>query len=225
MHFLFSFGSNMDTAQLLRRAPHADILGTAVVHGFRLAFGGFSLARDGAVATMERGGEKARCSGVVAALNDADLIAMDGYEGAGYERVLVEARPRSGALAGGSPMMVQTYLLRRSRVWLPAPSYVGIIARAYATWGFDVAPLTAAVNRSVRATQQARSAAERRENARIARLRRHMSGHLPHLAVQPRLPVLDTFEDAVDDEDADAAEARRRTERLAVLGVVRGRTR
>ena len=222
MHFLFSFGSNLDTSQMLRRCPDADILGTAVVPGWRLAFGGYSASRDGAVATMERGGDKSRCYGVVAALHDADLIRMDACEGAGYERVLVDVRPRSGALAdGGSIVTVQTYLLRDARPWLPAPAYVGQIATAYTAWGFDAAYLSAAVTRAVRGVQADRTAAQRiearREAARVAKVR-------AHLKVQPMLPALVAHEEAViDADDSAAAEARRRMERLAVIGVVRRR--
>lgn len=217
-HFLFSFGSNLDTAQLVRRCPGAVILGTAVVPGYQLAFGGFSTTRDGAVATMERAGSRARCYGVVAAMDDADVIRMDACEGAAYERVLVAARPRSGALADGGTMMVQTYMLRDPRLWLPAPRYVGIIARAYATWGFDIDLLTAAVNRSVRAVRLARTASERaaarREAERIARVRER-------LTTQPMLPAVEAMEAAAEAEAVEAAEARRRRDRMAMLGVTR----
>ena len=48
---LFSYGSNLGTRQLRRRCPGVVILGPGVLRGYRLAFGGYSVARGGAVAT------------------------------------------------------------------------------------------------------------------------------------------------------------------------------
>jgi gamma-glutamylcyclotransferase (GGCT)/AIG2-like uncharacterized protein YtfP len=49
----FAYGSNLDREQMQRRCPGARLVGRAVLHGYRLAFAGWSQGWGGGVATVE----------------------------------------------------------------------------------------------------------------------------------------------------------------------------
>src|SRR5215467_9338682 len=47
-----AYGSNMDPAQMMERAPHSPMAGTGWLIGWRLTFGGEDLGWEGALATV-----------------------------------------------------------------------------------------------------------------------------------------------------------------------------
>ena len=47
-----AYGSNMDPAQMMERAPHSPMAGTGWLVGWRLTFGGEDLGWDGALCTV-----------------------------------------------------------------------------------------------------------------------------------------------------------------------------
>ncbi|HEU4539435.1 MAG TPA: gamma-glutamylcyclotransferase family protein, partial [Polyangiaceae bacterium] len=77
---VFSFGSNLDEAQMRRRCPSARPVGRARLPGHALVFGGFSGRWGGAVASVVRARGQA-VEGVLYALLAADLAALDAFEG------------------------------------------------------------------------------------------------------------------------------------------------
>src|SRR5215467_3670557 len=47
-----AYGSNVDPAQMMERAPHSPMAGTGWLVGWRLTFGGEDLGWEGALATV-----------------------------------------------------------------------------------------------------------------------------------------------------------------------------
>lgn len=76
----FAYGSNLDPAQMKKRCPEAISLGTATLENHRIAFAGYSHARDGAVATVlpER---DASTKGILYQMTILDLELLDRFEG------------------------------------------------------------------------------------------------------------------------------------------------
>lgn len=166
---VFSFGSNLCTAQLWDRCPDATIVGSAVLEGHRLAFVGHSGLWGGAVATV-RPAAKAEVLGELMLLTDADLARLDGFEGAPhvYRRERVQVRTHS-ASGEGREVTAWTYT-RDGEEAPPSLTYVARIATGYGRLGYHDADI-------VRAIRAAERAQERRWRAFNA-------------AVEPRRPAL-----------------------------------
>ncbi len=144
----FSFGSNLDQAQMGRRCPAAMVVGPATLEGYELVFRGYSARWGGSVATVRRC-PGARVHGLVYTLTPADVGRLDRCEGAPvvYERVTRLVR-----CGDGRRRRMQTYVMlgRPSRmVTRPGPLYVARLWCAYTRLGFDRAPL----NRAIEATR------------------------------------------------------------------------
>jgi gamma-glutamylcyclotransferase (GGCT)/AIG2-like uncharacterized protein YtfP len=76
----FAYGSNLDPEQMRARCPGHHVVGMASLQDYRLAFPLFSSDWGGGVAGLVRAhGEKVW--GIVYELTDADLAALDDYEG------------------------------------------------------------------------------------------------------------------------------------------------
>ena len=80
-----AYGSNMDPAQMMERAPHSPMAGTGWLVGWRLTFGGEDLGWEGALATIVEAPRHQvfnRHSGFVNALSVSrvtDWINLRGY--------------------------------------------------------------------------------------------------------------------------------------------------
>ena len=77
---IFSYGSNLDDAQLVARCPGRANVGIAVLRGHRLCFPRLSGWRGCGVSSIEPA-EDHEVWGVVHRLDEADLAALDGFEG------------------------------------------------------------------------------------------------------------------------------------------------
>lgn len=141
MSLYFAYGSNLDHHQMRRRCPGAAIEGPAIMHGYRLAFAGFSRTWGGPVATIVRD-PAASVEGVLYRLERGELRVLDRYEGhpRSYRRYRRIVRDAAGAR-------------RRPYVYvmpdevepaLPSLPYFTVIWRAYGRLGFDRATLRAA---------------------------------------------------------------------------------
>lgn len=87
MELYFSFGSNMQSAQMTQRCPSAVVEGIGCVSGFKLAFSRRGSYRPGAVATIEPGNlEDDVAMGRVWNLSENDLRILDTIERA-YVRI------------------------------------------------------------------------------------------------------------------------------------------
>jgi gamma-glutamylcyclotransferase (GGCT)/AIG2-like uncharacterized protein YtfP len=76
----FAYGSNLDPDQMKYRCPQATPLGTATLPRHRIAFAGYSHAREGAVATVLPESE-ATTPGLLYRLTLTDLELLDRFEG------------------------------------------------------------------------------------------------------------------------------------------------
>jgi len=141
---VFSFGSNLSTAQLRARCPDMTLACPARLPGFRLAFVGYSARCGGGVATLRRD-PKASASGELALLTDADLARLDMFEGSPqvYRRTQVRVRART---PNGDEREVTAWTyLRDGDECPPSPSYIARIAAGYGRLGYDETTVVAAV--------------------------------------------------------------------------------
>jgi hypothetical protein len=127
---------------MLRRCPRARLDAVGVLRDHRLAFAGWSSSWEGAVATvLPKLGTTVH--GVLYALDDASLAALDRYEG---HPTVYHRRKITIDVAGQRSRSAHVYCLSP---YLPAaqPSarYFLTIMRAYRELGFDEEPLLNAV--------------------------------------------------------------------------------
>jgi hypothetical protein len=141
MHLYFAYGSNLDEAQMRRRCPSARRVARASLPDHALGFAGYSGRWDGAVAHV-RAAVGGTVEGLLYALDDEALRALDGYEGypLKYDRVLREVCDEAGAV-----LHAHVYVLADGAVeGPPSDSYLEVIARAYEALAFDLGALHAA---------------------------------------------------------------------------------
>ncbi len=133
----FAYGSNLDAQRMIRRCSTATVVGAATLAGHRVVFAGRSQTWGGAVATLLPDPE-ASVAGLVWALGQADLEALDGFEGHphSYRRRLVVVTLTGGALASA-----HTYIKEGAHEAAPTARYFNVILNAYRVLGFDEAAL------------------------------------------------------------------------------------
>ncbi|GAA4861795.1 MULTISPECIES: gamma-glutamylcyclotransferase [Saccharopolyspora] len=121
-----AYGSNMDPAQMMKRAPHSPMAGTGWLQGWRLTFGGEDYGWEGALATIvEHDGSQ-----VFTVLYDVpaeDEGQLDRWEGSelGMHKKL---RLRVDTLDG--PVLAWLYVLDAYEGGLPSARYLGVMADA-----------------------------------------------------------------------------------------------
>jgi len=133
----FAYGSNLDLDQMRERCPGHQVVGLAALQDYRLGFPLFSGLWGGGVAGLSHAhGEKVW--GAVYELTEADLAALDAYEGwkgAGnqhnvYDREVVTVdlvRPDDGSV----PRRVRatTYVPRTFNPSAPSQHYLETVLR------------------------------------------------------------------------------------------------
>jgi gamma-glutamylcyclotransferase len=138
----FAYGSNLDDEQMRARCASAQAVARAALPNHTLTFGGFSQRWGGAVASVARA-RGARVEGLLYQLADADLRALDRFEGHpfAYTRVVKRVLDEQGR-----QRRVMLYLQLQDPFvpWEPPPGYYNVLRRAYDRLGFDVAALAAA---------------------------------------------------------------------------------
>jgi len=121
-----AYGSNMDPAQMAKRAPHSPARGTGWLLGWRLTFGGEEHGWDGALSTIVED----PIDQVFVAVYDItreDEQQLDGWESADsglYRKTKVRVSTMNGEL------VVWTYVLDAYEGGLPSASYLGVLADA-----------------------------------------------------------------------------------------------
>jgi hypothetical protein len=132
---IFSYGSNLDEAQMRARCPTARLAGRATLRGHALTFGGYSHRWRGAVASVRRA-RGASVEGLLYELDDAAVRLLDRFEGHpfAYQRVL-----RYPVDERGRRRRAQVYVQPEAgfEPWPPATEYLAVILRAYGRLGFD----------------------------------------------------------------------------------------
>jgi gamma-glutamylcyclotransferase (GGCT)/AIG2-like uncharacterized protein YtfP len=139
---VFAYGSNLDEAQMLQRCPSAEVRASAMLPHHRLAFAGYSIRWDGAVATLEPA-HGSQVHGLVYRISEEDLLRLDTFEGCpwSYFRKRTVVTSARGTKLAAATYVQPPYLEQE----LPSNQYFNKIWRAYERLGFDVRPLFAAV--------------------------------------------------------------------------------
>jgi len=121
-----AYGSNMDPAQMMKRAPHAPMAGTGWLSGWRLTFGGEDLGWEGALATVvEESGSQVFV--VLYDVTPEDEKNLDRWEG--NELVLhKKLRLRVHTLEGST--LAWLYVLDAYEGGLPSARYLGVMSDA-----------------------------------------------------------------------------------------------
>jgi hypothetical protein len=125
-----AYGSNLWHAQMAARCPSATVAGALVLPGWRLAVRKFALVEEDPAAGCPIG---------LWWVTRAHLESLDRYEGPHtYARRLIP-------LPDGQRAWIYLELVHRPGP--PAAEYVERLRRGYADFGFDPAPLEAALAR------------------------------------------------------------------------------
>lgn len=147
MKYYLAYGSNLHVAQMQRRCPGAIAVGTATLHGWRLAFHG---SKTGAYLTIVPD-RRAKTPIGVWAIDDAHEHALDIYEGfprfyrkQTFELELEPFRGEPRKITGMAYIMDET----RPK-GTPSELYVRTCMVGYDCFGFDKAPLLRAVSASL----------------------------------------------------------------------------
>lgn len=121
-----AYGSNMDPAQMMERAPHSPMAGTGWLIGWRLTFGAEDLTWEGALSTIveDRGSQ---VFVVLYDMTQEDEDRLDGWEGSdlGLHKKL---RLRVQTLDGS--VLAWLYVLDAYEGGLPSARYLGVVADA-----------------------------------------------------------------------------------------------
>jgi len=115
-HLYFAYASNLCPIQMAARCPGHDVVGPAVLRGWRFGFPRRADDWEGAgVAGIGPGEASDAVEGVVFRVDDRHLATLDDYEAVDeghYVRQMVEVEP-VGAATGGAgprPIEVATYV-------------------------------------------------------------------------------------------------------------------
>ena len=139
-HYI-AYGSNMSVEQMARRCPDAELIGTAVLEGWRLAFKG--------CATIERK-EGYRTPVLVWTISEEDEKSLDRYESFPRfyhkETIPIHMQDFGGYTVGLDAM---AYIMEPDRREEPPDGfYYGIIEDAYRVFGLDMGILETALKES-----------------------------------------------------------------------------
>ncbi len=129
-----AYGSNLDPAQMVQRAPHSPHRGTGWLDGWRLTFGGEDVGWEGSVATVvEDAGHQTFVS--LYDLTAQDEAALDNWEGAGlnlYSKIRVRVHTLDGEV------LAFLYVLNSFEGGLPSKRYLSIMVDAAIAAGAPV---------------------------------------------------------------------------------------
>ncbi len=148
MPLYFAFGSNMDAAQMARRCPGAETMGPGTLQAHRLVFRGPSRNRGGGVLSVDASpGDQV--TGVVYRVTEADLAALDRFEGAPqwYVRATRTVHGEDDAAREAVIYRLPGHVTEMP----PTDAYLAQVAGAFADLGLDPSPLHAAATRAAAA--------------------------------------------------------------------------
>jgi gamma-glutamylcyclotransferase (GGCT)/AIG2-like uncharacterized protein YtfP len=120
-----AYGSNMDPAQMMERAPHSPMAGTGWLVGWRLTFGGEDLGWEGALATLVEDDDQ-----VFVVLYDVtreDEVRLDRWEGSElglHSKIRLRVQTLEGSV------LAWLYVLDAYEGGLPSARYLGVMADA-----------------------------------------------------------------------------------------------
>jgi hypothetical protein len=121
-----AYGSNMDPAQMMQRAPHSPTAMTGWLIGWRLTFGGEDLSWEGALATVvEDPGSQVFV--VIYDVTPEDEKLLDRWEGEDFG-LHKKLKLRVHTLDGS--VLAWLYVLDAYEGGLPSARYLGVVADA-----------------------------------------------------------------------------------------------
>jgi hypothetical protein len=121
-----AYGSNMDPAQMMQRAPHSPMAMTGWLIGWRLTFGGEDLLWEGALATVVED-PVSQVFVVIYDVTAEDEKLLDRWEGGDFG-LHKKLRLRIHTLDGS--VLAWLYVLDAYEGGLPSARYLGVIADA-----------------------------------------------------------------------------------------------
>lgn len=133
-----AYGSNLNKEQMIWRCPGAKEAGTSIIKDYRLMFKG---SQSGAYLTIEK--EKG-CEVPVGLweVTDQDMKNLDRYEGYPtfyYKKTFV------AECSDGKRHRIFAYIMHEERkLGMPTTHYMGVCAKGYEDFGFDLKTLTEA---------------------------------------------------------------------------------
>lgn len=132
----FAYGHNTQAETIRERCPSARLVGTGVLHNFRLTFHKYANIEN-------HDGEQVQ--GVVWNISESDLHHLDDDEGfhVHYTRIPVEV------LVEGVPTRCTAYIMESAYhpAELPSPSYIQHVRKGYEEHGLPLSQLEQAVER------------------------------------------------------------------------------
>jgi hypothetical protein len=121
-----AYGSNMDPAQMMERAPHSPMAGTGWLVGWRLTFGGEDLGWEGALATIvEEPGSQVFV--VLYDVTSEDEERLDRWEGSElglHSKIRLRVQTLEGSV------LSWLYVLDAYEGGLPSARYLGVVSDA-----------------------------------------------------------------------------------------------
>ena len=121
-----AYGSNMDPAQMMQRAPHSPVSGTGWLEGWRITFGGEDLGWEGALSTVVED-PSSRVFVVLYDVSPPDVDGLDRWEG-GELGMHKKLRLRIQTMDG--PQLAWVYVLDAYEGGLPSARYIGVLSDA-----------------------------------------------------------------------------------------------
>lgn len=141
----FAYGSNLLPSRLRERCPSARAVGAAAWPGHRLEFAGSSAAWAGGGVATAREVAGAALPGALFELSDADLAALDRFEGEGRTYFRIAATVD----ATGGPVPAEVYVRDDDEPLAPpTTAYVDAIDEGCRRWEIDPSGWCDAVSRA-----------------------------------------------------------------------------
>lgn len=148
--FYLAYGSNLSIERMRGRCPDAEVIGRAMIPGYRLLF---KRSQSGFYATIE---QDANCTVPVlvyriSEYDEALLDRCEGYPRHYYKRYFqLSVRSLEDGKLIGKKSGCMAYVLHEDRLLgEPAMEYFDLLREGYERWGFDAAVLDKALADSV----------------------------------------------------------------------------
>lgn len=141
----FAYGANLSQPEMRRRCPQSRPLGPALLenHRFCIALPADEPPGPGWATLVSSPGDSVR--GAIFELHEADLPALDEYEG--YPTLY--RREDRTVLAGGPPVSAMLYLMHEPlRGARPGDVYIETLRSGYRDFGLPIQELEAALRKS-----------------------------------------------------------------------------
>ena len=134
MKYYIAYGSNLNVNQMIYRCPDAVVIGTAVIHDYKLVFRGNS--RSGVANIEPCAGESVPVG--IWAISPSGEQSLDRYEGYPW---LYEKKTFSLPVNGRTVKAMAYVMTPGHKITVPTQYYLDTIREGYLDFGFDETPL------------------------------------------------------------------------------------